>query len=125
MVVPASVGAAKEGAPSGMSGSLPSTTDMIVADISIRTVPATVGVIIRRRSESREINANWKIAETAMRLDSIAGPPSASVVMQTAMKAEAEATMSGYPDPNRQIRRVCRIMPRPHTTRLAKNSHAK
>ena len=108
-----------------MFDNLPSTTEMIVADISIRTVPATVGVIIRRRSESRETNANWKITEITIRLDSIAGPPSASVVMQTAMKAEAETTESGYPDPNRQIRKVCRILPRPHTTRLEKNSHAR
>ena len=32
---------------------------MTVAATSMRTVPATVGVIIRRSRESREMSANW------------------------------------------------------------------
>ena len=39
-----------------------------------------------------------------MRLDSIAGPPSRSAVIQTAMNAVAVTTLIAYPDPNRQIR---------------------
>ncbi len=68
---------------------------MIVADISIRTVPATVGVMMRRSRDSRETRTNCSSADTAMRVDSIAGPPSDRVVMQTAMNADAETTLSG------------------------------
>ena len=53
----------------------------------------------------------------------MAGPPLDSAVMQTAMNAEAEVTVSEYPEPNRQNRVVWKILPRPHTTRLAKNIH--
>ena len=93
-VAPARIGAAIIGAPSGMSGSLPSTTEIIVADISIRTVPATVGVMIRRSSESLVMKANCIRAEIAIRLDSMAGPPSDSAVMQTAMNEDEDATIS-------------------------------
>ena len=75
-----------------MSVSLPNTTEIIVADISIRTVPATVGVMIRRSSDSLVMSANCITAEIAMRLDSMAGPPSDSAVIQTAMNAEADET---------------------------------
>ena len=51
------------------------------------TVPATVGVRIRRNRESRAASANWKSDETTTSVASIAGPPSAIAVMQTAMKA--------------------------------------
>ena len=54
-VVPARTGAAIAGAPSGISPSFPKMISKDVADTSIKTVPVTVGVIIRRRSESREM----------------------------------------------------------------------
>ena len=122
-VAPARIGAAIIGASFGISGSLPGTVEIIVADISIRTVPATVGVMIRRSSESLVMNANCIRAEIAMRLDSIAGPPSDNAVMHTAMNAEADATRSEYPEPNRQKRVVWKILPKPQVTRLAKNIH--
>ena len=52
------MGAPASGAPSGTSDSLPSTTEMIVDDSNMSTVPATTGVMIRRNSESREISTN-------------------------------------------------------------------
>ena len=60
---------------------------MTVADISIRTVPATTGVTIRRSRESRADNRNWNSEDITTRLASVAGPPSTSAVMQTPIKA--------------------------------------
>ena len=117
------MGAAACGVPSGVSGNLPRTTDMTVAATSMRTVPATAGVIILRSRESREMSANWTRAETAMRLDSIAGPPARRAVMQTAINGVAVITLSAYPDPNRQTRTVWRMAPNPQTASAVKNIH--
>ena len=87
----------------------------------MRTVPATNGLMTRRSQESREMNTNCINAETTIRLDSNAGPPANSAEMQMAMKAEPEDTLREYPDPNLQNRKVCRIVPIPHTTRAEKN----
>ena len=72
--VPARMGAAAGGTPSGESESLLSTTVMMVDASNIRTVPATTGVMTRRSQESREMNANWINADATIRLDSNAGP---------------------------------------------------
>ena len=53
---------------------------------SMITVPVTVGVRTRRSSESRVESAIWTSDETTTRVASIAGPPSARAVTQTAMK---------------------------------------
>ena len=58
-----------------------------VTGISMMTVPATVGVRTRRNSERRAESANWKSEEMTTKVASIAGPPSASAAMHTAMKA--------------------------------------
>ena len=84
-VTTAMAGAATCGTPSGVIDSLLSRTDMTVAASNMRTAPVTTGVIIRRNIESRETSTNWISAETMMRLDSMAGPPAASALMQTAM----------------------------------------
>ncbi len=51
------------------------------------TVPATVGVRIRRNSERRLAKANWNRDEIMTSVASMAGPPSAIAVMQIAMNA--------------------------------------
>ena len=119
-VVPARMGAATGGAPSGKSESLPSTTVMIVEASNMRTVPATTGLMTRRSQESREMNTNCINDEATIRLDSNAGPPASSAEIQMAMKANAEIRPREYPDPNLQIRKVCRIPPNPQTTRAEK-----
>ena len=120
-VVPARMGAAIEGAPSGKSERLLSTTVIIVEASNMRTVPATIGLMTRRSQESREMNTNCINDETTIRLDSNAGPPANSAEIQMAMKADPETTLMEYPDPNLQRRKGCKIRPIPQTTRDAKN----
>ena len=120
-VVPARMGAATEGAPSGRSESLLSTTVIIVEASSIRTVPATSGLMTRRSQESRAMNTNCISDEATIKLESSAGPPANSAEIQMAIKADAEITLNEYPDPNLQNRKVCRIPPIPQTTRAEKN----
>ena len=120
-VVPAKMGAATWGAPSGKSESLLSTTVIIVEASSMRTVPATNGLMTRRSQDSREMNTNCISDEATMRLESNAGPPASSAEIQMAMNADAEVTLREYPDPNLQNRKVCRIEPVPQTTRAEKN----
>ena len=74
----------------------------------------------RLSQESREINKNCINDETTIRLDINAGPPAANAEIQMAMKADAETTLRGYPDPNLQNRKVCSIEPIPQTTRAEK-----
>ena len=80
-------GAATAGIPSGTSFSILKTCDITVTGISMMTVPVTVGVRIRRSSESRAESASGTTEETTTRVASIAGPPSASAVILTAMEA--------------------------------------
>ena len=119
--VPARMGAATGGAPSGKSESLLSTTVIIVEASNMRTVPATNGLMTRRSQESREMNTNCIRDEATIRLDSNAGPPANSAEIQMAIKADEEVTLNEYPDPNLQNRKVCRIPPIPQTTRAEKN----
>ena len=78
-------------APSGLSfGTCLSMSKMMgitVTGISMITVPATVGVRMRRNSESRAESANWNSAETATSVASMAGPPLAIAATQIAMNA--------------------------------------
>ena len=83
----AHAGAAAEGVPSGTSANISKTIGITVTAINMITVPATVGVMIRRNSESRVESANWNNDEMTTRVASIAGPPLASAVTQTAINA--------------------------------------
>ena len=80
-------GAAGAGDPSGTLLNISKMIGITVTGISMMTVPATVGVRIRRNRERRAESANWKSDETTTNVASIAGPPSAIAAMQTAMKA--------------------------------------
>ena len=80
-------GAANSGLPSGTAFSMPKMIGITVTGISMITVPATVGVRIRRKSESRAASANWNRAEATTSVASIAGPPLAIAATQIAMKA--------------------------------------
>ena len=80
-------GAANAGVPYGTSFNRSKMGGITVTGMSMITVPTTAGVRIRRNSERRAANANWKNDEATTKVASIAGPPSAIAVMQTAMKA--------------------------------------
>ena len=67
MVAAALAGAAAGGTPSGTSVNMPKMIGMTVTGISMITVPATVGVKIRRSRDSRAESANWPREETTIR----------------------------------------------------------
>ena len=60
---------------------------MIVTAISMITVPATTGVMIRRRSASFQERPNWKREDAMTSVASSPGPPCTSAATDTAMKA--------------------------------------
>ena len=86
-VTSAVTGPAAGAAPSGTCSTRSRTSGMTVTAISMITVPATVGVMRRRSSDRRDARRNWKSAEVATSVASMPGPPSASAVTDTAMKA--------------------------------------
>ena len=60
---------------------------MIVAAISMTTVPVTVGVKTRRTQDSRCDRTSWKSEETRTSAASNGGPPAVRAAMQTAINA--------------------------------------
>ena len=72
---------------SGTWVNMPKTIGITVTGISMMTVPATVGVRMRRSSESRHASRNWKREEMTTSVASMAGPPWAIAPTQIAMKA--------------------------------------
>ena len=124
-VVAALAGAAARGVPSGTSASMPKMMGMTVTAISMITVPATVGVRIRRSSESRSESANWNSAEIATSVASRPGPPATSAVTQTAMNAPEVPISSGYPAPMRPTRTACMTVVTPLTRSAANTAHVR
>ena len=86
-VTAALVGAAVGDVPSGTCVSRSKTIGITVTGISMITVPATLGVMIRLSQERRQAIANWKSHEATIRVASMPGPPCVRAVTQTAMKA--------------------------------------
>ena len=84
-VAPALSGAASGGVPIGTFFNWSNMTGMIVTGVSMRTVPVTVGVRMRRNSERRAEKTNWTRARVTTRVASNAGPPAERAVMLTAM----------------------------------------
>ena len=119
-VTAALAGAAAGGAPSGTSFNMPKMIGMTVTGISMITVPATVGVKIRRIQESRAESRNWHREEAMTRVASSAGPPCASAVTQTAMKAPEVPMRRTYPAPMRPTRTACNTVVSPLTASAAK-----
>ncbi len=96
---------------------------MRMAAFSMSTVPETTGVMIRRSNGSQAASANWNSDETTMRLASMAGPPSASAVIEMAMKLGVVPEMNICPTPNRPIRTACRAVMPPLMISAAKTAH--
>ena len=71
------------------SSSRPKTTDASVIERIIITVPPTIGVTMRLRMNSHLDMMIWTIAETIIKVVSVAGPPSTSAVMQNGMEKAA------------------------------------
>ena len=74
---------------------------MTVTAISMMTVPATVGVMTRRSSDSRDEIRNWKSDDATIKVASSAGPPRSSAATDTAMKTPEVPISRMYPAPIR------------------------
>ena len=98
-VARATMSASVWGSPSGISLRSPNTMGITVAAMSIITVPATIGVKMRRRSDRRAARANWKSDDATMRAAISVGPPSTSAATQTPMNAPDVPIMRTCPDP--------------------------
>ena len=94
-------------------------------DRIIITAPPTVGVTIRLRMNSHLEIASWISAETMTSVVSVAGPPSATAVMQNGMAKAAVNIGSTAPAPTGPSRRTCRIVDRPQTRSEAKTIHTR
>ena len=86
------------------------------------TVPATVGVKIRRNKERCAASANWNRDEMTTRVASIPGPPWAIAAIQTEMKAPEVPIRRTQPAPMRPSRTACNIVVTPLTTTAAKTA---
>ena len=96
-----------------------------VTGISRITVPETVGVSTRRNSERRSDRTIWNSAAAATSVASNGGPPSATAVMQTAMKAPELPIMSTWPMPMRPSRTVCITVAAPQIKVAANTAQAR
>ena len=110
-------GAARGPLPSGTLSMKSKRNGITLTAISMITVPATVGVRIRRRIASRPARRNWKRDDTMISVASSPGPPCWSAATDTAMNAPDVPIMSTYPDPSRPTRRACRMVATPLTRR--------
>ena len=120
MVASAVNGAAAGSAPSGARKSRSKPIGITVTAISMMTVPATVGVMTRLSSDSRDAIRNWKSDDATMSVASSAGPLRSSAATDTAMKTPDVPMSRMYPAPMRPPIRFAWIsVDIPHTIRTA------
>ena len=120
----ATSGGAKDSVPSGASLTMSYTMGMMVAAMSMITVPETTGVKMPRKKERRAARANWNSADTTTRLAISAGPPWISAATQTAKNAPEVPIISMCPAPMRQRRADWSTVVMPLMSRAAKTPHA-
>ena len=116
-------GAAASGSTWVASSSRANTTEARVMERIIITVPPTMGVTMRRRINSQREMASWARAETITSVAKVAGPPSATAVMQNGMANAAVNIGSTAPAPTAPRRRTWISVDRPTTIREAKTIH--
>ena len=116
-------GAANVGVSAGTALSRSKTAGMTVTGISMTTVPETVGVRMRWNSDNRAESRIGTNDATSTRIAISAGPPSATAVMQTAMKAPDAPITSTCPEPIRPARKACKIVVAPQIATVANTAH--
>ena len=84
-VTPAARGPAAGQVPAGTSWNLSNASGSTETTISMRTVPATTGVTIRRRDGSQAARAIWPTPTRTVRAARRGGPPAASAMTEIAM----------------------------------------
>ena len=124
MVTTATRGGAAEAVPSGASLSMSNTMGMMVAAMSMITVPETTGVKMLRSTERRAARANWNRADTTTRLAMRAGPPWMRAAAHTAKNAPDVPIIRMCPAPMRQRRADWRMVVIPLMRRAAKTPQA-
>ena len=124
IVTTATRGGAAEAVPSGASLSMSNTMGMMVAAMSMITVPETTGVKMLRSTERRAARANWNRADTTTRLAIRAGPPWISAATHTAKNAPEVPIIRMCPAPMRQRRADWRMVVIPLMRRAAKTPQA-
>ena len=120
-VTPAVAGVASEDA-SVLAGTRLSMSKQIgntATAISITTVPPTVGVIMRRKSDKRAENKNWANEDATTRVASNGSPLLVTAMVETAIKAPDVPMNSTYPAPNGPIGRACNTVVSPLTNKAA------
>ena len=116
-------GAAGAGLPAGTLDRRSPTAGSTVSGISMITVPETVGVRTRWNSASRQDSTSGTRAVMTTSVARSAGPPSATAVMLTEMKAADAPISSTCPPPNRPRRNACSTVVRPDTATVANTAH--
>ena len=111
--------------PSGTSWNRSNARGRTETTISIRTVPETTGVTIRRKVGSHPARANWQTAATTVRVASMAGPPASRAINEMAMYDGVAHVMSRCPAPSRPTRPDCMAVASPPITRAAKTAHSR
>ena len=123
--MPAVSGAAEGLAPSGTWRRRSNRSGMTVTAMSMITVPATTGVMMRRRSASFHESPNWKSDEAMTSVARRPGPPSTSAVTEAAMNAPDVPMRRTYPAPTRPMRRAWTAVVTPLTSSTAKLAQAR
>ena len=116
-------GAARAGVSSGTAARSLKTAGITVTGISMITVPETVGVRIRWKSARRTEIRKGTREEMMTSVASKAGPPAATALMQTAMKAPEAPMMSTWPEPIRPVRSDCSAVVRPQIATVPNTAH--
>ena len=124
-VTAATRGPAAGDAPTGTSWNRSNARGRTDTTISIRTVPETTGVTIRRRDGSHAASANWQRAATTVSVASKPGPPASNAINEMAMYEGVAHVMSRCPAPSRPTRPDCMAVARPPITRAAKTAHSR
>ena len=93
---------------------------MTATEMSMITVPATVGVMIRRNRESFVERINWNRDEITTKVASMAGPPCLMAEMAAAIKVPEVPIRRIYPEPILPTRTACRIVLNPLIARAVK-----
>ena len=107
-------------APSGRATILPAAMGMTVAASSIRAVPVTTGVMIRRSSGSQVARTNWASTPKISSAESRPGPPDCRAGTPTMMRDTLAAVGSTWPVQKRQMLPAYKTVVTPQMRKVAK-----
>ena len=124
-VVTALSGAANGGVPLGTFFNWSNMTGMTVTGVSMRTVPVTVGVRMRRNSERRAEKTNWTRASVTTSVASNAGPPAERAANADRDGGPGRSDRENVAGAEPAIRRAWSIAVTPQSTTEANTAHSR